>query len=78
MSETYLIVQLPHIGEGVLVCVQLLPVNEAGGVDYKLIVQLVVVEVGGYNDFVLREELTDKLHPDLVSLLRCELVLRAE
>ncbi len=78
MSKADLVIELPHIGKGMLVHVQLGAVLEARGVDDEVVVQLIVVEVGGYNDFVLREELPDELHPNLVSLLRCELVLRAE
>ena len=57
---------------------QLFAVNEAGGVDDKMIVQLVIVAVGGYNYLMLRKKISDELHPDLVSLFGCELVLRAE
>ena len=78
VSQTYFIVKLPHIGEGVLVHMELVAVLEACGVDNKVVVQLIVVEVSGDDDLVVREILPDELHPYCVSMLRRELILRAE
>ena len=69
VSQTYFIVKLPHIGEGVLVHMELVAVLEACGVDNKVVVQLIVVEVSGDDDLVVREGLNVLIEQHVVLAL---------
>ena len=74
MCQADLIADVSKLAQGIGILPQLLSVNEADGVDYKMGMDMLCIAMGGHLHFISRPSFFSKLSGDLMRLLGCDIL----